>query len=158
MLYLTNLPFCIILILKCYFGFKWIFVHKRSRQAFLPYYRTSMTFNAGVAIFVLELTFISIGGSRYSNFSIDTIIYLLWYVFECIAIEIYLRHLDSVLFAKNNLKRDKAIIQCYLNAQNQNKQLARSQTYFDPDENFSDKLDGKLLPRRSSRSQELLPQ
>ena len=126
MLYLTNGPLCVVLVVKCYFGFKWIFIHKRSRQAFLPYYRTSMTFNAGVAIFMLELAFISIDGNRYFNFETSTICYLLWYLFECIAIEIYLRHLDSVLFAKNNLKRDKAIIQCYLQAQKQNNQLTRS--------------------------------
>ena len=117
MLFLTTVPNFIVLIMKCYWGFKWIFIHKRSRQAFLPYYRTSMTFNAGVAIFVLELLFISIDGSRYFNIGSGTITYISWYVFECIAIEIYLRHLDSVLFAKNNLKRDKAIIQCYLHAQ-----------------------------------------
>ena len=109
------MPMYVFYFVKMYKGMAWFFFRGRTYKAFLAYYRVSMTFNFSVLAFLVELIFVSFsyGPGWYQHYHILQWLILVWYVTECICLEVHMRHLDRVKIAKNELLRDRSILHVY---------------------------------------------
>ena len=98
----------ITLMTKIYYGFAWL-CKKRARKAFLPYYRISMTYLWTMFFFYFEmdLIFILVHDFDFDSKFVKMVNRFLFLILEILFLHIYMRHLDKVHFAKNDLNRDK---------------------------------------------------
>ena len=115
---MCSTPICIVYVLKCYTGVAWFFFHKRSKQSYLSFYRASLTFNLSVLAIALEVQLISFAfkDKFWNTMGYYQWFYASYYMCECIVIEIYMRHLDYVHFANNDLLKDRLIMKLYREA------------------------------------------
>ena len=86
--------------IKIYYEMRWFFVHKLKRKGFLPYYRTSMTFNFANILNTILMTIIYIVIGNYFKDLSTEVTETLYSILQLIILEVYMRHLDSVHKAK----------------------------------------------------------
>ena len=93
---LAFLPTQLVYIFKCYTGLAWFCWRGRTRQAYVKFYRTSLTFNMSVIAVAMELQLISFAetGSVWQKMGRYQWFYVAWYVSEIFIIDLYMRHLD----------------------------------------------------------------
>ena len=101
---LVSSPFYITYIAKICYGIAW-FKKNRTRKAFLPYYRASMTSNISLILFCLMCANIFFASHKMYDGYIE-LSSALSYSLESIFLELYMRHIDKVHFARNDLLRD----------------------------------------------------
>ena len=119
---LSYSPILILLVLKEYYMVIW-FINGRKRRYFLPYYRISVTFNW--SMFCACFTTFTSQIDQFSNPTFflgqlelySCLVSSAWCIKEFVFLELYVRHLDSLHFANNNLKRDENILKAYHNLQ-----------------------------------------
>ena len=101
---LVSSPYYACLVAKIYFGCAW-FVRKRTRRAFLPYYRVSMTANCSTTFFCLSnvSTFLALNEHFEAYFQLAGVALM---ILETVFLEIHMRHLDTVQYAKHSLLKD----------------------------------------------------
>ena len=94
-------PFTFCYLIKLWYGIYWFF-KGRQRKHFLPYYRIAMTANLSNMIFILPLAFIMLSLDRHREAYLAFCL-LAVYGPETIILEVHIRYLDSLHFAKNEL-------------------------------------------------------
>ena len=110
-------PVLLILIPKLYYSIRWLY-QGQTRKALNPLYYTKMTFYFTCQF---ELLSFAISQNRwlkteYGRWGALCIILgqVSYIFFLIVCLQIYMNYLDSIQFAKNNLLRDRQIIQRYL--------------------------------------------
>ena len=93
---LIFIPIQLVYLVKCYTGLAWLSFNRRSRESYIRFYYTSLTFNFSVLALALELQFISFAfhDAMWDYIGYYQWFYVSWYMSECVVIEIYMRHLD----------------------------------------------------------------
>ena len=106
---LVNLGFTLSLLMKAITGYKWL--KDQTRKNFVKYYLWGVT-KSGTSVFQ-SLEFLA-----YATYYLSTgLEYFLLYfgqgMIEIILLEVHMRYLDSIHIARNDLKKDIAIINSY---------------------------------------------
>ena len=101
----------ILVFFKLYSGYKWL--KKRDRNSFIGYYRQGMTFIL-VMIAWMPLSTLLLFSSKFSLLLIPAVVLLVvYYATQLVCLELHMRYIDQIHFAKNNLARDRQLLQRY---------------------------------------------
>ena len=108
----VNIGYYISLLFKSISGFRWL--RKKNRSNYVPYYIWGLTYALYTILIVFE--YLSMSLSSYDDYRGRGVIYgfifcLSWGSIEIILLEVHMRYLDSVHIARNDLKRDRAILE-----------------------------------------------
>ena len=109
---LVNIGYYISLLFKSISGFRWL--RKKNRQNYVPYYIWGLTYAAYTILMIFEVLAVdSIKKSVYgpSAMLVATFTCVGWGITEITLLEVHMRYLDSVHIARNDLKRDRAILE-----------------------------------------------
>ena len=101
----------IFMFLKLYSGYKWL--RKRDRNSFIGYYRQGMTFILTMIMW-MPLSTLLLFSSNFSPILIPALMLVVaFYATQLVCLELHMRYIDQIHFAKNNLARDRQLLQRY---------------------------------------------
>ena len=109
-LYMKNLlvimwPFDLAYVPKLYFGFKFL-CKGRSRVTFQKYYYATVTLNISAMFFYIEFLIVGTFLTRHKPFVITySICYILFLFVSTVLAELHMRHLRSITYYKNTIKK-----------------------------------------------------
>ena len=91
-------------------------VRRRKRIDFISYYR--FVISTGFTDLLTCIMIIMSNAHTHSEVIDGQIIYIFFLIIELIIVELYLRYLDAVQIAKNDIARGKLMLMRYLNSKN----------------------------------------
>ena len=95
--------------IKVFYGLRWVF-KGQSRKLFLPYYRIGLSVDSMATLYNLMAFSIN---HKTGKLIILEAAGLIFTITQILMLHCYMRHLDKLHIAKNNLARDKHIIKLY---------------------------------------------
>ena len=98
-------------LLRIYTGFCWL--RRRTRNRFVPFYLHSVTYYQCQAVFIIQVINEFFFGAFSHVFFIQVCIMVIYYCSNVLCMKVHMGYIDDVHFAKNDLARDRQILERY---------------------------------------------